>query len=263
MMQDIGLLFATIVGGIVYKSVGEDATVWLCVISMVIAIILMLFMPDVEEYRRIVKGDKNKFGDILEISFNAMNNYEIRWMILFSSVYGILTLIIMWGLQAVMINRDVPVYLFGMIFAINSFGRACWGGVSYKLLDKLGLEKIISILVIVISVAISSAVLSIYVPFNMVYVCLGLMIVGSGSVIPARIVTGTLINHKIESDERATVLSVKHMVEKSFAGMGMMFLKPLFDNIGVGETYMLCMLFIIPIVYCANILKKMSVDVRE
>ena len=70
-----------------------------------------------------------------------------------------------------------------------------------------------------------------YVPFNMVYVCLLGMIVGSGSIVPARIVTATLINHKIESDERATVLSVKHMVEKSFSGVGMMFLKPLFDNI--------------------------------
>ena len=43
----------------------------------------------------------------------------------------------------------------------------------------------------------------------------------------------------------------------------MMFLKPLFDNIGVGETYMLCMLFIIPVVFCANILKKMSLGLKE
>ena len=259
MMNDLGLLIAVLVGGVVYKNVGEDFTVWLCVIAMILAIILMLFMPEVKEYKRIVREDKNKFRDILDISWKTLKNYDIRWMIFFSSIYGILTLVIMWGLQAVMINRDIPVYLYGMVFAINSFGRACWAGLSARFLDKMGLKNVINVLVIVVGVAISGAVLSVYVPYVIVYVCLALMIVGSGSIVPARIVTATLINHKIESDERATVLSVKHMVEKSFSGVGMMFLKPLFDNIGVGETYMICMFLIVPIGYCANVLKKMYI----
>lgn len=262
MVQDVGLLLATLVGGVAYNKLGGDATVWLCVATMIMAIILMMFMPDVKEYRRIVKDDKNKFRDILDISINALKKFDIRWLISFSSIYGVLTFVLMWGLQAVMINRDIPVYLFGMVFAVNSLVRVCWGYGSAKLLDKFGLKIVIGVLVGIICVATSGAVISLFVPYAMVYVCLGAMIIGSGSVVLARVVTGTLINHRIESDERATVLSVKHMIEKTLAGVGMMFLKPLFDNIGVGETYMLCMLLIIPIVFCAKVLRKISVGIE-
>ena len=141
MMQDIGLLLATVSGAIIYKIFGGDFTVWLCIITLVMAIIIMCFMPDVEEAKRVVSDGKSKFKDICEISVRTIKNIDIRWLMLFSSIYGTLTLVLMWGLQAVMMNRDVPVYLFGVVLAVNAFGRAVWGGTSGKLFDKLGLNK--------------------------------------------------------------------------------------------------------------------------
>lgn len=255
MMQDIGLLLATVSGAIIYKIFGGDFTVWLCIITLVMAIIIMCFMPEVEEAKRVVADGKSKMKDILEISIKTIKNFEIRWLMIFSSIYGTLTLVLMWGLQAVMINRDVPVYLFGVILAINAFGRALWGGSAGKLFDNLGLNKILNLLILIVSIAIFSAVASIYVPYAFVFVCLGLMIVASGSVVPARIVSTTLINHQTKSDERATVLSVKSMVEKMGTAFGMIALKPLFDNLGVGDTFMVTAILIIPIVLSANILK--------
>ncbi len=260
MMQDIGLLVATISGAVIYKVYGGDFTVCLCIATMVIAVILMCFMPDVEEAKRVVSNGKSKMKDILEISVKTIKNFEIRWLMIFSSIYGTLTLVLMWGLQAVMINRDVPVYLFGVILAINAFARAMWGGASGKLFDKLGLNKILNVLIVIVSVSIFSAISSIYVPYALVYVGLGLMIMGSGSVVPARIVSTTLINHQTKSDERATVLSVKSMVEKFGSAFGMIALKPLFDNLGVGETFMITSVLIIPIILSANILKKFNCD---
>ena len=86
------------------------------------------------------------------------------------------------------------------------------------------------------------------------------MIIGSGSVVPARIVSTTIINHKTKSDERATVLSVKSMIEKMGTAFGMIALKPLFDNLGVGETFMITAVLILPIMFCVYKIKKMNVD---
>ena len=260
MMQDIGLLLATVSGAIIYKIFGGDFTVWLCIITLVMAIIIMCFMPDVEEAKRVVSDGKSKFKDICEISVRTIKNIDIRWLMLFSSIYGTLTLVLMWGLQAVMMNRDVPVYLFGVVLAVNAFGRAVWGGTSGKLFDKLGLNKILKVLIWIVSVAVFAAVSAIYVPYIWVFVCLGLMIVASGSVVPARIVSTTIINHKTKSDERATVLSVKSMIEKMGTAFGMIALKPLFDNLGVGETFMITSVLILPIIFCVYKIKKMNVD---
>ena len=124
MFTDLSLLFATLSGPFIYKEIGEDATVWFCVITMVVAIVLMCFMPDTPETKREVKENKSAFLDILEISIKTVKNYDIRNIIVFSGIYGTLTLVLMWGLQSVMMDRDVPVYLFGVILAINAFGRA-------------------------------------------------------------------------------------------------------------------------------------------
>ena len=259
MFTDLSLLFATLSGPFIYKEIGEDATVWFCVITMVVAIVLMCFMPDTPEAKREVEKNKSAFLDILEISIKTLKNYDIRNIIVFSGIYGTLTLVLMWGLQSVMMARDVPVYLFGVILAINAFGRAIWAMITGKMFDKLGLERIVKIMLVIIVVAMSSAILSTRVPYIWVYACLGGMIIGSGAIKPARIVSLTLVNHRTESSERATVLSVKNMIEKLFSGFGMIALKPLFDNLGVGQTYMICAILIIPLLWSASIVCKFDV----
>jgi len=90
-----------------------------------------------------------------------------------------------------------------------------------------------------------------------------LMTLGSGSSVLSKVVTSVLINHRIKSDERATILSVKSMFDKAFSGLGMICLKPLFDNIGVGPTFMVSALLLIPVLICAWHLYKMKLNILK
>lgn len=112
-------------------------------------------------------------------------------------------------------------------------------------------------MIILIVFASLASSLSVYVPVWAGYICLFLMILGSSSSILSRIITSILINHRIKSDERATILSVKSMIERGLAGLGMIALKPLFDTIGVGETFIVSSILLIPILFLASKLYKM------
>ena len=255
-LANLGLFIATITGSFMYEKIGGDNTVFVCLVCSLVACCLMCFMPEVDEFKRKVEKNKSKFDDIIEISINTLKKIEIRWLMIFSGVYGTLTLTMMWGLQAVMIERDVPVYLFGIILGINAFARIIWSFVSAKILDRCGAKKILFLLVTIIFIALSSAILSLRVSYALVYVCLCGMIVGSGSILLSRIMVATLINHQTKSSERATVLSVQSMGDRMCTGFGMMGLKPLFDNIGIFNTYVVVTMLLLPLVYSVFVLTK-------
>ena len=260
---NVGLLLATLSGALVYNYIGADETVELSIIMLAVALGILFIMPDVPESKRKVAKDKSKFQDIMEISKSAVKNKEIKWLMLFSAIYGSLTLILMWGLQSVMIERDIPVVLFGIVVGINAFCRTVWSAVAGKALEKYGLNKIIIFLIIVIFTASSGAASAVWVPHFVVYVCLALMILGSGSIQLVRVVVSTLINHRIQSDERATVISVKSMADRSLAGLCMILLKPLFDKVGVGETYLIALILLIPIVLSAYQLGRLKLEMKK
>ena len=127
---------------------------------------------------------------------------------------------------------------------------------SAKILDRCGAKKILFLLVTIIFIALSSAILSLRVSYALVYVCLCGMIVGSGSILLSRIMVATLINHQTKSSERATVLSVQSMGDRMCTGFGMMGLKPLFDNIGIFNTYVVVTMLLLPLVYSVFVLTK-------
>ena len=89
------------------------------------------------------------------------------------------------------------------------------------------------------------------------------MIIGAASVVLSNIASSVLINHRIKSDERATILSVDSMISKAFSGIGLICLKPLFDGIGVGPTFMVSALLLIPILSCARHLYKMKLKTMK
>ena len=262
-IENIGLMVATFTGAFLYEKISPNAPVWLSVFCVCVSIGIYALLPDVPESKRIVAKDKSKWQDILDISKYAIKNKEIKWLMIFPSVYGMLTLILMWGLQSVMINRSIPVFMFSFIVGLNALTRLIYSSLSGKILEKCNISGVVQILSGIILVATIAACSSIYIPFVGVYPCLFLMILGSGSVVLAQITTTILVNHRIKSDERATVLSVKSMFQRALQGVGMIALKPLFDNIGVGQTFMVSALLLIPILICAQHLCKMKLKTMK
>lgn len=258
-LEGCGLLFSTFTGAFVFQYLGPNAPIWLSIICVFTGIIILMNLPDVPESRRIVQKDKSKLQDITDICKYAIKHPQIKWLIFFPAVYGTLTIILMWGLQPVMILHALPVFVFSIIVGINAFMRTFFAFISGKIVEKFTLNETIKILMFILTLATFGACVSAYVPDIFVYVCLGLMIFGSGSIVLANVVTSTLINHQIQSHERSTILSVKSMMGRALGGCVMILLKPLFDTVGVGETFLISGLLLVPIIYFSFKLYKLRI----
>ena len=263
MLDNLALTVSTITGAFIYQFLGETAPLWISIFCLLSALTILFMLPDVPESKRIVAENKSKWQDILDISKYALRHPELKWLMIFPAIYGMLTLVLMWGLQSVMVFRELPIFMFSIVMGANAFLRTFWSGISGRILEKINLSGIIKLQCLIIVVATMGSCIAAYVPQNMVYLCLFLMMMASSSVVLSKISTSVLINHRIKSDERATVLSVGSMVDRIFWALAMIALKPLFDSIGVGPTFIVSALLLIPILICARHLYKMKLKTMK
>ena len=261
-LENASVLVSTLSGAFLYQFFCPTAPLWMSVFCLTFGIVILALLPDVPESKRVVAENKSKLQDIMDISRYAMKHHEIKWLMLFHAIYGTLTLIFWWGLQPVMIAQKIPVFAFSLVMSVAALMMTLWSALSGKILERFQLAGVIKILCVVIVVAMFGACCAVYVPFWCTFLCLFLMAVGSGSASISKIVTSVLINHRVQSDERATVLSVRSMVSKAFTGIGMICLKPLFNNIGTGPTFMVAALLLIPVLSCAWHLHKMKLNTK-
>lgn len=260
---NLGLFFSTLTGAFFYQLLGPTQTIFLSVAALIIATLIMVLLPDVPEAKRKVEKQKSKLKDIIEISTIALKNKEIKWLMIFPAIYGSLTLTLMWGLQSVMIETKIPVFMFSIILSLNAFMRIFWSMCAGKILEKIGLNKSVFCLCFLVLISLTSAAISVNLPIYWVYVCLGLMILSSSSRVLASVATVTLVNHRIQSDERATVLSVKSMIDRICSCFAMLALKPLFDSFGVSLTFVISGALIIPILISAIQLTKLQIQLKS
>lgn len=169
----------------------------------------------------------------------------------------------MWGLQPVMISKEIPAYIFGFVSGFNMICRVGWSSLSNRLFKFLGLNGLIKMLLLVLFIGFGASILVENMTSQaMIYISLCLMAVSAGSQIILKIVTTTLINHRIQSNERATVLSVKSMASKLFSGIGLIILKPLFDEIGIQETFLISSILVFIVSLISYHLIKMQVKLQ-
>ena len=263
MLNNLSLTIATVTGAFIYQFLGETIPLWLSIFCLMGAVIILFLLPDVPESRRVVAENKSKWQDILDISKYAIKHKEIKWLMIFPAIYGTLTFVLMWGLQSVMVFRELPVFMFSLIMGLNALMRTFWSGISGKVLEKINLSGIIKLQSLLIFLATLGSCMASYVAVWAVYPCLIFMIMGSSSVVLATLATSVLINHRIRSDERATILSVSSMVNRIFWAFALIVLKPLFDSIGVGPTFGVSALLLIPILICARHLYKMKLKMKK
>ncbi|MBP5352920.1 MAG: MFS transporter [Alphaproteobacteria bacterium] len=256
----ISMMLATLTGGFLYEHIGPTAVIWGSLWATFLALLISFFLPDIPEIRRHVTSN-SKIKDVLNISQTAFKNNEIKWLIIYPSLFGLGTLILMWGLQPIMIAKEIPVYVFGFVGAFNMMCRVGWSSSSAKLCNLLGINGLIKLLLFVVIIGFGAAVSVGYpTPLPLTFLLLGMMAIAAGSHIMVKIVTTTLINHRIQSDERATVLSLKSMADKLFSGIGLILLKPLFDIIGIQQTFLVSSSLILMTAVVSYHLIKMQIE---
>lgn len=242
-----GLTIATLTAGFIYGWFGAESCAYLTAFTTFVGFVIICFLPNIKDSRRVVTDNVSKVKDLMNISKFAIKHPEIKWLILFPACYGALTFALLWGMQPMMVEKQVPVYLFGVIAGFNMFCRTGWAYLSGVLLDKIKLRKTARVLFDTLCIGTLCAIVIMSVPNKMiVYVLLALIGIANSSQIAVEIITSNFVHHRIKSDERSTIVSVKSMVAMLGSGTLMMLMKPLIDTFGIQVSFIVCGLLLIP-----------------
>lgn len=245
---NVGCLIAAVAGTFLYARSGLNAVLLTSIGCVALSLILLCFIPDVAESVRVVNGDKIR--DILNITARTFKDAFLRRVIFMAAVFGVGTGLAYWGLQPILILKHAPTALFGVFLTMNQVFRSCWSAAAAKILDALGEVRtcVLTGGVIILTIGFCTAsVLS--GSLAATYAALTLMTLGAASFDLTAVVANALINGKIRSDERATVISVNSMTNRLVGGLFFIALKPLYENFGTRTTTCLFAFFIIPVIF--------------
>ncbi|MHA1540884.1 MAG: MFS transporter [Alphaproteobacteria bacterium] len=241
-----GTAFATFTGGAIYQYWGADTMILIETFFVLIGFILTMFLPDIPEVKRVVEKGKSKFKDILDIVKYTIKHAEIKWLILYPAVFGAGTKVLLWAMQPLMKSAEIPVVLFGVFLGLNQIFRGTLAHFSHYIFQKLKTNKLSILLFLLLVIGTASAILipslneKVY-----IYVLLIVMAFAISSQVVLGIVTRSMMNHRIKSDERATVLSVSSMFNSAFSGVSMIALKFLIDGTTLQNTFIVIGLVIL------------------
>lgn len=239
---NIASFVGTVLGGMLYAGIGGDNLLWAETAIAAIAIIAFLFLPELSEVRRVV-NHKSAVADAFGITVRTMKNPKLRNFIIFPTLFGAFTIMLLWILQPIMQDTAVPVSLFGIYVGANQLARAVLSKYAYKICDKFGNMTTSLMSVMSVILCIVSGILALYVN-NMVIVYILCAIVALVPPLQALIALqyNTLIHHCVKSTERGTVISTRAMVSMVLGAVVLIISKFLVDGFGLTIT-LTCALF--------------------
>ncbi len=246
-LNNVFLLGATLLGGVLYKFMGINAPAVFCAVFAVVSLILALILPRVKPVDKVKKiKNKNNITLFFSIAKKSFIRPDIRWLILFPALFTTLATVLTWGMQSVMVDKKVPVLIFSLVLGLSAAAKLIWSEIASVLFN---IKVIVWVLIASMCAGMVGAVFASGVSGFLLYLCFGVMIVASGAGLLLIVASSALLNKRVETSERATVLSVNVMVSQIVLGFLLMGLKPLFDSFSVKNTFMVACAFLIPLIY--------------
>ena len=257
---NIASFVATLIGGMLYAGVGGDNLLWIETGIAAVAIIAFLFVPELTEVKRVV-NHKSAIADAVGITWNTMKNSKLRNFIIFPSIFGAFTIVLLWIMQPIMEQATVPVSLFGFYVGANQLSRAVFSKYAHKICAKFGNMTTSLLSVFSIILCITAGILAINIQ-NMFFVYILCAIVALGPAIQSLngLQFNTLIHHDIKSQERGTVISTRAMVSTIFGAILLCIAKFLVDGFGITITLVV---FLIMTVVLFWALQKVSKFIKK
>jgi MFS family permease len=203
---------AGIVGGLL-AAASLRSVVWaeFVIYALLVPVALLLKEPK----RERSMSARNAFKDVLRVTKYALHGHkEIKWLIFYGAITSTMTLNMAWLSQPYYLVAGVPLSLFGLLWAAQFAAVAVFAMLAERF-ERLGRK-----FVLVVFVALGAA---------------GYLLLGAAQVwwmLPALLafyfvravsnpVLKDYVNKLVESDVRATVLSVKSLVQRLlFIGVG-------------------------------------------
>ena len=260
-MDSIGqwmLCFSCLIGGFLYKENIEFPIIFECIFAL-IGFLFIVFLPSVPMSKED-KENRNTWLDIKNtVHYSLKGHPEIKWLIFYSAVLFGGTHILFWGIQLQAEGFNFSLEYFGLILAINFLFKAVFSGSAVKITDKFGLKKSVIILFPIVIISLFSFYFSSIIVggkmSNWVFILITIMatsfVHGFGS--PVFV---TLINNRVASRQRATVLSVSAFVRRILAATIFFAMKFLIDGIGIYNSMLvLGFLFLFGIIPLVKLIK--------
>ncbi len=239
---------ASILGGIMFMYIGGDNLLWLEAAFMAIGIFAFIFLPQLNEIKRI-----NKHGtairDAVGITYNTLKNSKLRNLIFFPALFSAFTIVMLWILQPIMETTHIPVELFGFYIGLNQFARILFSKYAYKICDIFGTinTSIITILDIAIGIVIGMLMMHTN-NMTMIYILCAIMAITPAMQTTNKLQYNSLVHHSIRSTERGTVLSTSAMVSTIVGAVFLVVSKFLLDEYGILTTLWFEFIMLIPLI---------------
>lgn len=242
-----GTFIATLVGGAIY-AISADLVMALEAVCALFGVLFVIALPELHEVKRAVAPESSPLKDCLSIVKMSVKHPEIKWLMLFPAMYGGFTIIMFWILQPMMESVLVPIALFGLFVGINQGSRAVLSKLSHRALDFFGSKKMLSLCVGLIAVGFASILVAI--SFSGATMSIIFAICAFVSIIPATqtmtsLVFKNYIHHRIQSNERGTILSIYSMFNTGIQGIMLILAKPILDNFGISVTVIIYLIMLI------------------
>jgi MFS family permease len=177
------------------------------------AIIVLISIPIaltlVEPKRHKLDNKEGNFKAITKIVKYSLHSHpEIKWLILYSAVIGTSTLTMVWFIQPYLKLVGLPLYMFGIVWALLQFSVGIFSLQAYKIEQYFGRKT--SLISLILLTTLGYILLSIFqILWGIVFILIFYFVRGINYPIMK-----DYINKLITSDMRATVLSVKQMVNR-------------------------------------------------
>lgn len=200
-----GEALASIAGGLI-AATSLRATIWAQVVIYVLLIPVTLLLKEPRLHE--AKPGRNVMKDVLRVTKYALHGHqEIKWLIFYAAVVGTLTHTMIWLTQPYYQLVGVPIGLFGVLWALQFAAIALFALFADRF-ESLGRKKVLTAFVLI---GVASYVLLAVAP------SVWLLPVLLGFYFIRAVFTPILrdyVNRLVESDVRATVLSVKNLAQK-------------------------------------------------
>lgn len=204
----IGVAFASVAGGII-GSIDYRYTFYAVIPFMFCLIFLSMSFEEPKRHKAVIS--RNYFLDLLKvIKLSVFQNKKLRWLLAYFAVIAGFIQVGYFLYQPYFELTGLNVVHFGLVFALFNVIAAISAKYSHILEEKIG--KMYSLISIFILIGISYLLMGNFIYlFSFVFVVIIQLVKGF-----AWIVISDYVNQLTESSIRATVLSVKSLIERLF-----------------------------------------------
>ncbi|PID27856.1 MAG: hypothetical protein CSB55_07345 [Candidatus Cloacimonadota bacterium] len=190
-------------------------------------LIISFFITEPE--REIIQTHKGRIITLLKVvKYSFADNKTVKWLIFFSSVLGAATLNIAWFSQFFFKEINLSPIYFGVVWAIIQVASGLYAGFGHRYTDLLGKHKAMASLMLFIFAGYIGLAFSgnIFIGIAFILICFAVR----GINLP---VLGFYLHKEVDSDKRATVISVKSLSVRLFYSSLAPFFGYIIDNRGL------------------------------